>query len=182
MRYLYGMHSFLRLIRSPWIFISLASLVLLGGYCTALQTTAAPPPPPVTHNASSIDGQHNGTWYYGVYLNQHKVGWMKNSIDRQGKQVTLSTHLHAKIGGLGQVKTLELDEVRTYNKNDKHLEKVVFSQATQGAHLKVQARAQGKELEIAIHSGGKISKQRLPNASKTKRTRTTAVHNNNIMC
>ena len=157
------MKPLFRAIRNPWSFIILATLVLIAGYCVAYQAEAKPPPS-MTNTAASIDGLHTGTWYYGVYLNNKKTGWMQNSIQHQGKKVIFTSHLHAKIGGLGQIKTLNLDEKRTYNKQTNHLESIVFSQSTPGAHLEVNAFASGKKLTVQIHSGGKTTTKHLPNS------------------
>ncbi len=51
--------------------------------------------------------------HYGVYVSGQKTGWMRARLWLLPQPV-LSTELHAKVSGMGQVSDIELIEERTY--------------------------------------------------------------------
>ena len=64
---------------------------------------------------------------YGVYLNGGKVGWMRTTT-QVGATVEMGIELHAQVGGMGQVSSIDIEEHRTYGGPEGLLRALAFSQ------------------------------------------------------
>ena len=61
-------------------------------------------------------------YYYGIYLNGIKVGWMKSGFTVDQEQASFSVNLHASVEGMGKTSQIQLNERRSYNLKDGNLE------------------------------------------------------------
>lgn len=152
-----------------WVWVLVA---MIG--CTAQEVepssepaqSAALPNVPVAKNTQSaqlperaeVPLYETSTLFYGVYLGGHKTGWMKVEMLPTGEHVTLKTHLEAKVGGMGKVSRVVLDESRTYHRTTEVLERLSFEQAAETGSVRVEAtRASDGNLKLLINAGSAIS-------------------------
>ena len=100
--------------------------------------------------------------HYGIYLNGHKVGWMRSqTILGPGSHPTveLKTDLLAQVAGMGQVSEIKLQEYRTYHGTTGALESIDFEQRAATGAVRVQGRRSPEGLLLTVEAGGKVTTQ-----------------------
>lgn len=98
--------------------------------------------------------------HYGVYLQGTKVGWMRVTLTG-GRAPRLATELHASVGGMGMVSTIELNETRTYDAKSGTLARIDFVQKAATGAVTVRGQRKGELLELEVNAGGSVSRQQV---------------------
>lgn len=96
--------------------------------------------------------------HYGIYLNGHKVGWMRTWLT-VGSQVVAATQLRAQVGGLGQVAQMQLDETRSYDATKGSLVGLSFRQAASTGSVEVEGKVRGERLMLSVKAGEAVTEQ-----------------------
>jgi hypothetical protein len=96
---------------------------------------------------------------YGVYLNGSKVGWMRSTVV-VGRTVDMGLELHASVGGMGQVSSIEIDEKRSYAGPDGRLESISFSQRAATGVVSIEGKREADEMVLAVTAGNATQKER----------------------
>lgn len=97
---------------------------------------------------------------YGVYLNGGKVGWMRTTT-KVGSSVEMGIELHAQVGGMGQVSSIDIDERRTYGGPEGLLQQLAFSQKAATGVVAIDGKREGDVLALRVSAGGGTSQQRV---------------------
>ncbi|HET6345030.1 MAG TPA: transglutaminase-like domain-containing protein, partial [Myxococcota bacterium] len=115
----------------------------------------APPPPVAPVAPATVSRPEPYDYYYGVYVSGQKVGWMRSVLEA-GAAVRLTTELHAKVSGMGQVADLALTEDRTYDAKSGVLQRLSFVQAAESSEVKVlgSRQGEGEQMSLEITAGG----------------------------
>lgn len=98
-----------------------------------------------------------GEFFYGVYFNGSKVGWMRRSVEL-GEAVVFENEMFAELRGLGATREVRLEESRRYSRVGA-LESVSFSQKAENSAATIEGVVQGKTLKLVIEAGGNTSEQ-----------------------
>jgi hypothetical protein len=98
---------------------------------------------------------------YGVYLNGGKVGWMR-ATTKVGPSVEMGIELHASVGGMGQVSTIEIEESRTYAGPGRKLAALAFSQRASTGTVTVRGKREGGDIVLSVTAGNATREQRFP--------------------
>lgn len=153
--------------KRAWMFFAGALLGLTaGGGCTPstppteTQPDPAPVAVPVTDNPLRLPPDED--LYYGVYLQGHKVGWMRSTFKRAADAVVVGLELRASVGGLGQVSKVELEETRHYDPTSGRLQTLVFSQSAATGAVEIKGTANGDTLALKITAAGSTRTQEVP--------------------
>ena len=118
----------------------------------------APAPQAPKPARAEVPLYEQSTLFYGVYLNAHKTGWMKVEMIPSDSQVVLRTHLEAKVGGMGKVSRVVLDETRTYDRKTEALTKLSFEQGTETGSVRVEAKRDEKgALQLVVNAGSALT-------------------------
>lgn len=145
---------------------SLSCGVIAAALCAVAcssNTTAEPQAPPHATQAPSAQPPVEGLpepsdSHYGVYLNGHKVGWMRSQVI-VGARVELVVQLRAAVGGMGTVSQIELSEHRFYNPDGGALMGLSFEQRAATGAVTVNGKVRDGKLHLEISAGNKVSKQ-----------------------
>lgn len=112
-----------------------------------------------TANAKGLEGLDVGEFFYGVYLQGNKVGWMRQSIDvKADRQVLLETELVAQVRGLGVEQEVRLEETRSYDSSG-GLQSVSFAQIAATGATRVSGKVKDGSLKLSISAGGSTSER-----------------------
>ncbi len=122
-----------------------------------LACNSASRPSPAGNAAAGITPYDD---HYGIYLNSHKVGWMRTRLS-VGTDVVLTTELRAKVGGLGQVADMQLDEKRVYDVHSGGLKALSFRQAASTGAVEVQGQMHGDTLALRVIAGREVTEQQV---------------------
>jgi len=128
------------------------TVLVLASLALARPAAAAPAPAVELPEPSDLT--------YGVYLNGGKVGWMRTTT-KVGATVEMGIELHAQVGGMGQVSSIDIDERRAYGVTDGQLQSLAFSQKASTGVVAIEGKRDGNELVLAVSAGGSTSRQRV---------------------
>lgn len=99
--------------------------------------------------------------YYGVYLNGHKVGWMRTA-QQVAEEIELTQEVHAEVAGMGQVSTIEVRESRNFDKTSGELRGLSFKQKAATGSVLIEGRAKSGVLKLEVQASTSKQKQELP--------------------
>jgi transglutaminase-like putative cysteine protease len=120
------------------------------------KTPAAVPTTP--HTVAAQPSIPSSDDYYGIYLQGHKVGWMRSQLI-SAERTTLHITLHGKIGGMGRVEDVTLEEKRVYNTASQKLENIFFMQSATTGSVKVEGSVQQQKASLSITAGNSTHTQ-----------------------
>ncbi len=92
-------------------------------------------------------------YYFGVYLNGSKIGWMHTELKVEGEVHKLSVLLQGAIRGLGKVSKIKLEEERTYGLSDGKLRTVLFAQTASTGTTRSTGKVVNGTLHLKVESG-----------------------------
>ncbi len=154
---------------SVWSF-ALASFILAVA-CSDQPQAAAPKPPPASSTAKPTPENlpPAADLSYGVYLNEAKVGFMRSTVRHDGGPtekgapgVELGLELSAKVGGMGTVSSVEVNERRWYDPKTRALAGLYFEQKAATGSVIIKGHRDGGELVLKIQAGSSTQEQRFP--------------------
>ena len=123
---------------------------------------AAPAEAPPAAAVWQRQGSQKSHQAYGLYLNGHKAGWMVSDMDSTPEAATLSTEVHARVGGMGSAQDIALTEVRRYGPGPRGpLLEVRFAQTATTGSVTVSARRVADGLQVEVDAGGSTHSERL---------------------
>ncbi|MBN1962748.1 MAG: transglutaminase domain-containing protein [Deltaproteobacteria bacterium] len=97
---------------------------------------------------------------YGVYLNSSKVGWMRSAMMlNKDKSIKIILELHAAVGGMGQVSTIDISENRKYAGPKMMLQELSFIQKAATGQVIVTGKRSNKELLLTVQAGDAQTQQ-----------------------
>ena len=130
--------------------------MLVGVSCQRADARQAEPPKKdaaVPAPATGTELPEPSEQFYGLYLQNAKVGWMRATVT-VGDEVELGVELHAKVAGMGQVSEIELSEHRFYGKADRQLGRISFMQAAATGKVRVEGkRTRGSTFKLDVTAG-----------------------------
>ncbi len=155
-------------LRFCWVGPFTLCILLLAGISQAAAPIGPPTALPVSGKAAGKTNPQTSVLkslapydeYYGVYVSGQKVGWMRSRLYLLPQPV-LSTELHAKVSGMGQVSEIELREERAYaahsNLSSGILERLSFVQsATTGSVTVNGKRRDDGKMQLDVKAGGSV--------------------------
>ena len=119
----------------------------------AMPTAAAPHAPAAQIIDANMLLPQAFDYYYGVYVNKQKVGWMRSQFVAQNVYI-FTVDLHAQVAGMGQVSDIDLHEERRYSSTDRQLESLDFVQSAATGKVQVTGKRKGANFNIDISAGG----------------------------
>lgn len=99
--------------------------------------------------------------YYGIYLKDHKVGWMRSRLLTQKGTAEFRIELHAQVAGMGQAAELTLTEARAYNTQNGDLVTLSFVQNAATGSVRVLGQREGGQMALSITAGEATQKQKV---------------------
>lgn len=99
--------------------------------------------------------------HYGVYLNGHKVGWMRSQV-QVAQDINMTLELHAKVGGMGTVSEILLRESRRYNHDTGQLLGLTFEQEAATGTMRAKGEVEDGQLVLSIEAGKQITRKTVP--------------------
>ena len=98
-------------------------------------------------------------YYYGIYLNGIKVGWMKSGFAIEKNRAIFSVNLQASVAGMGQVSKIQLSESRAYNIKNGNLENLQFLQGSSTGAVRITGKRSGSQMVVKISAGGQVQEK-----------------------
>lgn len=152
-----------RVVMNRWLLLTM--LGLIG--CTPKSELQAPRPSRVDAGLGLKEavpdnvGLQSQDLYYGVYLNGHKVGWMRSQLVQAKGEALFTTNLEARVGGLGTISTVTLTERRVFDQATGELLRLSFEQSASTGSVKVWGVVNQGGIDVSVLAGEEETSHRV---------------------